>query len=165
VLTFQALGQMRNRYGANIAEAMLACCNTKLFLQTVDQETRKWASETIGQCEIEMRVATDTLAINTQGPRTTMATQRQVRAAVLESALRLSPYKGYLLLPDGLPVTKISLTADHIMQRGEARQSGYIPGDPADMLWSKVSEIAKGSQFDEGVAESETGRGNQQGPV
>lgn len=165
VLTFQALGQMRNRYGANIAEAMLACCNTKLFLQTVDQETRKWASETIGQCEIEMRVATDTLAINNQGPRTTMATQRQFRAAVLESDLRLSPYKGYLLLPDGLPVTKISLTADHITQRGEARHLGYILGDPADTLWSKVSEIANGSQVDEGEGESENGRANQQGPV
>ncbi|HUD92244.1 MAG TPA: type IV secretion system DNA-binding domain-containing protein, partial [Sphingobium sp.] len=33
VLTFQALGQMRNRYGSHIAEAMLACCNTSLFLQ------------------------------------------------------------------------------------------------------------------------------------
>lgn len=33
VLTFQALGQMRHRYGPQIAESMLGCCNTKLFLQ------------------------------------------------------------------------------------------------------------------------------------
>lgn len=43
VLTFQALGQMRHRYGPQIAESMLGCCNTKLFLQTIDSETRQWA--------------------------------------------------------------------------------------------------------------------------
>ena len=148
VLTFQALGQMRNRYGANIAEAMLACCNTKLFLQTVDQETRKWASETIGQCEVELRVATDTLSIGSEVPRTTIATQRQFRPAVLESELRLTPHQGYLLLPDGLPVARIGLTADHITRRGEPRQPGYIPGDPAGTLWSRVSEIAIGAEPD-----------------
>lgn len=148
VLTFQALGQMRNRYGANIAEAMLACCNTKLFLQTVDQETRKWASETIGQCEVELRVATDTLSIGSEVPRTTIATQRQFRPAVLESELRLSPHQGYLLLPDGLPVARIGLTADHITRRGEPRQPGYVPGDPASTLWSRVGEIAKGAEPD-----------------
>ena len=148
VLTFQALGQMRNRYGVNIAEAMLACCNTKLFLQTVDQETRKWASETIGQCEVELRVATDTLSIGSEVPRTTIATQRQFRPAVLESELRLSPHQGYLLLPDGLPVARIGLTADHITRRGEPRQPGYVPSDPAGTLWSRVSEIAKGAEPD-----------------
>ncbi|MBS0480864.1 MAG: type IV secretion system DNA-binding domain-containing protein [Proteobacteria bacterium] len=148
VLTFQALGQMRNRYGANIAEAMLACCNTKLFLQTVDQETRKWASETIGQCEVELRVATDTLSIGSEVPRTTIATQRQFRPAVLESELRLSPHQGYLLLPDGLPVARIGLTGDHITRRGDPRQPGYVPGDPAGTLWSRVSEIAKGAEPD-----------------
>ncbi len=107
VLTFQALGQMRSRYGDNIAEAMLACCNTKLFLQIVDRETRQWASETIGECEIEMRVASDTLPIGKEVPRTTITTQRQFRAAVLESELRLPPHQGYLLLPDGLPVARI----------------------------------------------------------
>ncbi|PQM26372.1 conjugal transfer protein TraD [Sphingopyxis lindanitolerans] len=148
VLTFQALGQMRNRYGANIAEAMLACCNTKLFLQTVDRETRQWASQTIGDCEIEMRVATDTLSIGNEVPRTTIATQRAFRAAVLESELRLAPHQGYLLLPDGLPVARIGLTADHITGRGQARQPGFVAGDPAGTLWSRVSEIARNAAPD-----------------
>ena len=148
VLTFQALGQMRNRYGDNIAEAMLACCNTKLFLQLVDRETRQWASETIGECEIEMRVASDTLPIGKEVPRTTIATQRQFRAAVLESELRLPPHQGYLLLPDGLPVARIALTADHIARRGEPREPAYVPGDPAGTLWSKVGEIAAAAATD-----------------
>ena len=148
VLTFQALGQMRNRYGANIAEAMLACCNTKLFLQTVDRETRQWASQTIGDCEVEMRVATDTLSIGNEVPRTTVATQRAFRAAVLESELRLAPHQGYLLLPDGLPVARTGLTADHIRARGTAPQPAFVAGDPAGTLWSRVSEIARNAAPD-----------------
>mgnify|MGYP002777872588 CR=1 FL=1 len=148
VLTFQALGQMRHRYGANVAEAMLACCNTKLFLQTVDRETRQWASQTIGDCEVEMRIATDTLTGGRDAPRTTVATQRAFRAAVLESELRLAPHQGFLLLPDGLPVARIGLTADHIRARGPARQPAFVAGDPAGTLWSRVSEIARSAQPD-----------------
>ena len=162
VLTFQALGQMRHRYGPNIAEAMLACCNTKLFLQTADRETRQWASETIGQCEVELRVATDTLAVGKVVPRTTIATQRSFRAAVLESELRLPPHKGYLLLPDGLPVARIRLTAEHIEWRGAPRQEAFVPGDPGRTLWSKVTGVARGAAPDK---EGEDKPGKKQGPV
>jgi type IV secretory pathway TraG/TraD family ATPase VirD4 len=144
-LTFQALGQMRSRYGDNIAEAMLACCNTKLFLQTVDQETRKWASQTIGECEIEMRTASDILSIGGEKPRTTLTTTRQVRAAVLESELRLPKHQGYLLLPDGLPVARIKLTADHITARGAATQPAYVTGDVANTLWGRKKDSGGGS--------------------
>ena len=139
-LTFQALGQMRHRYGDNISEAMLACCNTKLFLQTVDQETRKWASQTIGDCEIEMRTTSDVLSLAGEKPRTTMNTIRQVRAAVLESELRLPKHQGYILLPDGLPVARIALTNDHIARRGLARHPGFIAGDVANTLWGRKRE-------------------------
>ncbi|MXO86334.1 hypothetical protein GRI38_09880 [Altererythrobacter aurantiacus] len=40
------------------------------------------------------------------------------------------------------------LTADHITRRGEPRQPGYVHGDPAGTLWSRVSEIAKGAEPD-----------------
>lgn len=136
-ITFQALGQMRARYGDNIAEAMLACCNTKLFLQTVDQETRKWASQTIGECEIEMRTTSDVLSLGGEPPRTTLTTTRHVRAAVLESELRLPKHCGYLLLPDGLPVARIALTADHIAARGAALQAAFVAGDIANTLWGQ----------------------------
>ena len=139
-LTFQALGQMRHRYGDNIAEAMLACCNTKLFLQTVDQETRKWASQTIGECEIEMRTTSDILSLDGEKPRTTLTTIRQLRAAVLESELRLPKHQGYLLLPDGLPVARISLTADHIVARGVAKQPAFVAGNVANTLWGRKKE-------------------------
>lgn len=146
VLTFQALGQMRHRYGPPIAEAMLACCNTKLFLQTVDRETRVWASETIGDCEVEMRTASDVLAPGASKPQTTLSTVRHIRAAVMESDLRLPKHQGFLLLPDGMPVARIGLTNAHIVARGAPTRPAFIAAAQTQTLWSRM---AKGDQADE----------------
>jgi type IV secretory pathway TraG/TraD family ATPase VirD4 len=142
VLTFQALGQMRHRYGPQIAESMLGCCNTKLFLQTIDSETRQWASQTIGECEVEIQTMTDALSEGDDGPRTTLGVTRKMRPAVLESELRLPAFEGYLLFPDGLPVARIRLTADHVARRGPARKAGFVPADPKDTLWERTSGSA-----------------------
>ena len=140
VLTFQALGQMRHRYGPQIAESMLGCCSTKLFLQTIDSETRVWASQTIGECEVEIQTMTDALAEGDDMPRTTLGRMRKMRPAILESELRLPKYEGYLLFPDGLPVARIRLTADHVARRGPARQPGFIAGDPRNSLWEQAAK-------------------------
>ncbi|MEO8723980.1 MAG: type IV secretion system DNA-binding domain-containing protein, partial [Sphingobium sp.] len=139
VLTFQALGQMQHRYGPKVAEAMLGCCNTKLFLQTIDSETRVWASQTIGECEVEIQTMTDALAEGDDKPRTTLGKIRKMRPAVLESELRLPKFEGYLLLPDGLPVARIRLTADHIARHGPARHPGFLAGDVAATHWNPPS--------------------------
>ena len=142
VLTFQALGQMRHRYGPQIAESMLGCCNTKLFLQTIDAETRQWASQTIGECEVEIQTMTDALAEGDGAPVTTLGRTRKMRPAVLESELRLARHEGYLLFPDGMPVARIRLTADHVTRRGNARQPGYVASDPQTTLWEQSAKAA-----------------------
>ncbi|MET4133587.1 hypothetical protein ABIE62_002738 [Porphyrobacter sp. MBR-155] len=139
ILTFQALGQMQHRYGPKIAEAMLGCCNTKLFLQTIDSETRVWTSQTIGECEVEIQTMTDALPDGDDKPRTTLGKIRKMRPAILESELRLPKFEGYLLFPDGLPVARIRLTADHIARRGTARQPGFVPGDVRATHWKQPS--------------------------
>ena len=158
VLTFQALGQMRHRYGPQIAESMLGCCNTKLFLQTIDAETRAWASQTIGECEVEIQTMTDALADGDDKPRTTLGKIRKMRPAILESELRLPKFEGYLLFPDGLPVARIRLTADHVTRRGPARQPGFVPGDPKTTLWEQASTAAP-------AAAPSAPRSTNEGPV
>jgi len=135
-VTFQTIGQMRDRYGREGAEALLGCCNTKLFLQLVDQASREWASETIGTTEVEISTIADTVDPKTGKPQRTLSTTRQMRAAVLESELRLPKHIAYLLLPDGMPVAKIALTDEHIIARGPARHPRYIPANISDTLWS-----------------------------
>lgn len=141
ILTFQGIGQMRNRYGKDISESMLGCCNTKLFLQLTDAESRRWASDTIGTCEVEMHTMSGALDEDKDRPIITLGKQRKVRAAIYESELRLARYKGYLLFPDGLPVALISLTADHIAQRGAPRQRAFVAADPDTSLWHRLAHI------------------------
>ena len=88
-------------------------------------------------------------------PRTTLNTQRQFRPAVLESELRLEPHHGFLLLPDGLPVARIRLTADHITTHGAPTHPGFIPGDADATLWSRASQISRDARK----------AGQKQGPV
>src|SRR3546814_8608936 len=74
--------------------------------------------------------------------RTTLGRMRKMRPAVLESELRLARHEGYLLFPDGLPVARIRLTADHIARRGPASQPGFVAGDPGTMLWKQTGGAA-----------------------
>lgn len=119
---------------------MLGCCNTKLFLQLTDSETRQWSSKTIGTCDVEVPTMTDALAHGDDKARTTLGRQRETRPAVLESEFRLPKHEGYLLFPDGFPVARIKLSADHIARRGDAGQPGFVEGDPKNSLWQRSVE-------------------------
>src|SRR3546814_14347190 len=86
---------------------------------------------------------TDALAEGDEKMRTTLGRMRKMRPAVLESELRLARHEGYLLFPDGLPVARIRLTADHIARRGPASQPGFVAGDPGTMLWQQTGGAAR----------------------
>src|SRR3546814_1706324 len=116
---------MRHRYGPQLAESMLGCCNTKLFLQTIDSETRQWASQTIGECEVEIQTMTDALAEGDEKMRTTLGRMRKMRPAVLESELRLARHEGYLLFPDGLPVARIRRSEEHTSELQSLMRISY----------------------------------------
>lgn len=148
-LTFQAIGQMYNRYGRDSAEALLGCCNSKLYLQLIDRETREWASRNIGDVEVEVRSASDSFDYGPSSGRTSLGSTRHVRAAVIESDLRLEPHHGFLQLPDALPVAKIRLTRDHIDARGPPRHPGFIPVDVSRSLWGKLP--VKGAKAEKAI--------------
>ncbi|MCE0744876.1 type IV secretion system DNA-binding domain-containing protein [Acetobacter sicerae] len=138
ILTFQTIDQMRSRYGEKDAETVLGSCNTKLFLQLTDVESRDWASKTIGQAEVEIQTLSANLDPKTRKPQITVGTRREVRPAVMESALRLPPGWAYLLLPDGLPVARIALTNAHIIARGAAGTSAFEPIGLDQTLWKQT---------------------------
>ncbi|MDE8344250.1 MAG: type IV secretion system DNA-binding domain-containing protein, partial [Acidocella sp.] len=94
--------------------------------------------ETIGSVEVEISTISDTIDPKTGRPQRTLSSTRQVRAAVLESDLRLPKHTGYLLPPDGFPVAKIKLTDDHIHAHGSPRHPRYIPADISETLWGGV---------------------------
>lgn len=152
ILTFQTIGQMRERYGHEGAEALLGCCNSKLFQQLADQASREWASETIGNAEVEISTMSETFDPKTGRPQRSLSSTRQIRPTVLESELRLPPHMGYLLLPDGLPVAKIRLTDDHIHAHGCARHPRVVPADYAGTLWGTAHAKRKVDGTDDDAA-------------
>ena len=135
VLTFQDVNRMKLAFRGTRAESILANTSTKLFLQLADADTRQWASDTIGNCEIEISTISDAIDPQTGKVTKTVATSRNIRPAVGESELRLPPYTGYLLLPDGMPVAKITLTDAHIRARGAPRHPIFVPIDVSLTLW------------------------------
>lgn len=137
ILSCQSIGQLRLRYKPDGAEALLANCNTKLLLQATDFATRLYGARLIGEVEAELRSDSDNLDFEHGKGRTTIGKQRQIRPAILESELRLPPFTGYLILPDGKPVTRVTLSNKHIIARGPARQPGFIQGDIADTLYGR----------------------------
>ncbi|MCV0384629.1 MAG: type IV secretion system DNA-binding domain-containing protein [Erythrobacter sp.] len=142
VLTFQAIGQMHRRYGRDSAEALLGCCNSKLYLQLIDRDTREWASRNIGDVEVEVRIASDSFETGPHSGRTSVGSTRVVRPAVIESDLRLQPHHGFLQLPDALPVGRIKLTREHIDARGSARHPAFVPAHISRMLWNRMPKKA-----------------------
>lgn len=148
VITFQSIGQMHDRYGREGAEAMLGCANTKLFLQTIDSDTRMWISKTLGDVEIEIRATTDNMDFEHGKGRTSLGTTRQLRAAVIESQLRLPPHTGYLQLPDGLPIAHIRLNNGHIIARGKPKEAAFIPGEISDTYWGRKKRHSENATND-----------------
>ncbi|WP_025827329.1 type IV secretion system DNA-binding domain-containing protein [Acetobacter okinawensis] len=137
ILTFQTIGQMRSRYGEQDAQAILGNCNTKLFLQLSDTESRERASGTIGKVEVEIQTVSGVMDTKTRKPQITVSSRREVRPAVMESLFRLPPGRGYLLLPDGFPVAQITLSTDHIAARGAPKAAAFEAIDPAKTFWGK----------------------------
>ncbi len=134
VLAFQAIGQMRERYGKDGAEALLACANTKLFLQVLDPDTRRWASQCVGDVEVETTGGSDALDFEIGKGQTSLSTSRHIRPRLLESEFLLERHCGFLQLPDGYPVARIRLSDRHVRERGWPRSLGFIAGDVAKTL-------------------------------
>ena len=140
-ISFQSVGLFRNTYGKDLTEAMVGCCNTKVFLGLTDADSRSWASDTIGKVEVEISTLSETIDPNQKTGKfnKSLSTTRLIRAAVLESELRLEKHQAYLLFPDGLPCAKIKLTNEHISARGSARHERFIPIDISLTLWGQMN--------------------------
>ena len=112
-----------------------------------------------GDCGGALIDETSPLRPQTDRARRRADAERRLRAWGTRTGVRVSILRvPGIYSADRLPVARIGLTADHIMRRGEARQPGFVTGDPAGTLWSRVSEIAMG-------AEADAKSGTEQGPV
>lgn len=116
----------------------MGCCNSKLFLQMTDSDSRRWASQIIGDVEVEVHGATESLAFEVGKGRTSLAAHRQIRPALIDSEFKLPRFHGVLQLADGRPAARIVLNNCHITARGPARHPAFIPSDIATTFWGRL---------------------------
>ena len=105
VLGFQSSAMLREVYGDHAARTIIENCGTKLILRCEMSEgggTAKFASDIIGECEVERKEVTHSQSM---GGRLSQSTSNQsrnyVRKTVLPSEISLlQPFHGYLRLGD-----------------------------------------------------------------
>ena len=110
ILGLQDIGQLRRLYGVYGAQSISGSCLTRLMLRSVEHATAEWAAQSLG--EQEVNEATESLSMSPHDFRDAVNLQRRVvkRPIVLPSEImNLPKLSGFLKLPGGYPVTKVTL--------------------------------------------------------
>ena len=94
ILGLQSVAQLRAAYGDDGAQTLLSCLSSQLILRANDPETAKYASEHLGQCELERTSVT-----RGKVGETTRTRVRHTEDLVLASEIQALPdRRGYLRL-------------------------------------------------------------------
>jgi type IV secretory pathway TraG/TraD family ATPase VirD4 len=107
VVGFQSLAQLRQIYGRDGCDALLACFRNRLYLSISDFETAAAISRDIGQMEIERQ----NVSVS-EGEKKSVSTSRQITKSelVLPSEIQNLPSRhGYLCLAGDFPCAKVVL--------------------------------------------------------
>ncbi len=110
ILGLQDIGQLRRLYGVYGAQSISGSCLTRLMLRSVEHATAEWAAQSLG--EQEVNEATESISMSPHDLRDAVNLQRRVvkRPIVLPSEImNLPKLSGFLKLPGGYPVTKVTL--------------------------------------------------------
>lgn len=136
VIAFQAIGQLRETYGANAAGTIVGQTATQLVMRLGDPESTKWATQLIGQSEVEDRRSSHVLKSEELTDQGNLSGIRQTKALVLDSEISvLAPLTGFLRL-SGLPVARVTISRAH-MDR-PAKAEGTIPLAPSSPVLSQA---------------------------
>jgi len=103
VLGFQNMSQLRLKYGRDGSSSLLDLLNTKLIFRCGDPEVAKYASETLGEAEIERKNEGESLG---RGGRdgSSLSQQIQREPLVMPSQIQNLPdFQAYMILPGDYP--------------------------------------------------------------
>lgn len=125
VIAFQAIGQLRDTYGANAAGTIVGQTASQLVMRLGDPESTKWATQLIGQAEVEDQRSSQHLNSEELTGQGNLSGVRQTKSLVMDSEIStLPPLTGFLRL-SGLPVARVTITRDHMGR--PAKAEGTIP--------------------------------------
>ena len=112
ILGIQTIAQLRQTYGRDNAQTLLACLGTWLVLRCRDAETAKYMSDHFGDSEQVVKSTSYSTTSAAQGGSATesTSTQLQVRKHILGSEVqRLPDLTGYLDISGPYPIMEIKV--------------------------------------------------------
>lgn len=108
VLGIQDFGQLRNIYGADIAQTIISMCQTQLLLRIRDGKAAKALADLMGTQELEKKEESFSYGLNSQRDGVNVHSRRLNREIVMSSEiLTLPDMEGYLSTPGPYPVARV----------------------------------------------------------
>lgn len=154
ILGLQSIGDMREAYGRDRAEAILGQFATRLVLRTTEPETAAWLERLLGKAETEHTQESQSMGANSQRDGVSLNRQRREEAVALASEIQgLEDLNGFLALP-GEPVARIRYEYKHRPSRNvpfiarEEEPSMLEPAVPPIPDTSNTLETGEGSVED-----------------
>ena len=113
---FQSVSQLRSIYGHDGATTLTSCPTTQVFLRTLEPETAKWASDSIGSHEVSRIAISQLTGLSNYREGLTLNPHRAVEPLVLPGELQaLEPFEGFICC--GGARTTISIPRLHLVSR------------------------------------------------
>jgi type IV conjugative transfer system coupling protein TraD len=107
-LGIQDFGQLRNLYGADIAQTIISQCQTQLLLRIRDGKAAKALADLMGTQELEKKEESFSYGLNSQRDGVNVHSRRLNREIVMSSEiLTLPDMEGYLSTPGPYPVARV----------------------------------------------------------
>ena len=123
MLGLQSMPQLQASYGQYPAAALCSQPQNWLILRTVEPNTAKWLSDSIGGAETEEAQMSISMGANSERDGVNISRQKKRESAVLPSEIiGLPDLTGYFILPGDRPVYRTSYT----YKRRESIAEGFI---------------------------------------
>jgi energy-coupling factor transporter ATP-binding protein EcfA2 len=140
VMGFQNVSQLRSIYGTDGAITLTSSPTTKVILRCDEAETAKWASDLLGQREVERVNMTQLAGLSTMREGVNLQPQRTNEQIVTPAEVQmLQPFHGYLCVA-GFDRTTITIPERHL----DRKQPAFVPrakASPPETAAATVSSI------------------------
>ena len=158
VLGAQVFSEIRDLYGREAAASISGNCNTRLCLSSPDRDTAQWMSDNLGRAVTSHMNEAISYGAETYRDGVSHTKREDVQPIVLPAEIMgLPPLVGFLKMPFGLPVAKVS-----IKPKGRATIAVgfdlFIEKDPET---GEIDKTGKTSETGETGETSETDETNE----
>ncbi len=149
---FQAVGQLNNLYGKEVANTILTNCGSKLILRC-DGENAKYWSDTIGEQEYWETSSSLSYSVDSERNNESVSRKLSRGPAVMASELAgLPDLHGYLLLPGFSDKAKVVLNIRRMTMKNALYEPREMSAEARSLLSVMQDNYVRGQKVIDGEA-------------